>query len=674
MLRLGLSGCRSVTATMPWRSLGQSLGGEAGFRPRFAVERYSRIRADGLRTLRVFSTTPPPPQDKPSRTLRYGRRAAYVALGLGAIYAFDKYYNASAISRNLRTVWTCALITLDYKFNFTPEKSEKIPELHERVAQRMYDLLTSNGGLYIKIGQAIGANAAVLPKAFQNKFASLFDDAPQLPYSTIHNVFLKELGAPPDGPGGIFEIFEKEAVASASIAQVHKAKLWGKDEWVAVKVQKPDVSIQMEWDLTIYGGVMWMFEREFELPVYFAVDFVSDHLRQELDFEREAENASKTAAFIESEPTLRGKVYIPKVYPEYSTKKVMVAEWIEGVRLSDRKGIRRLVGEKEPIVEDAVPRSVASAPSTDLSSSSIAPAPSPISVKSPSTSFTFPAKPLKGGTQSIMHTMVSLFSAQMFNWGWVHCDPHPGNIIIRPSPTSPTQPQLVLIDHGLYVQVPEQFKREWVDLWRGMLSGDFSQVENVTKSWGMGMPDLLASFTLMKPVVLRRNRKKVQKEVKDEEKKERRPLTQYEQSVLMKQKLKGFLTDTDRMPKVLIFLTRNMRMVQGNNQSLGSPVNRIKITGYWASKSQIRNPNLSFGQRIREWWSHIVFRGVMLSLDISFWKTKFIAWLGDVRYRLFGGDDSSRKKRNFEEELERNMREFAREGLGIDVGEGVFAG
>jgi aarF domain-containing kinase len=119
--------------------------------------------------------------------------------------------------------------------------------------------------------QAIGANAAVLPKSFQQKFASLFDDAPQLPYSIIHKVFLNELGAPPDGPNGIFEIFEKEAVASASIAQVHKAKLWGKDEWVAVKVQKPDVGIQIAWDLNIYRVVMWMFERAFELPVYFVV-------------------------------------------------------------------------------------------------------------------------------------------------------------------------------------------------------------------------------------------------------------------------------------------------------------------------------------------------------------------------------------------------------------------
>lgn len=295
------------------------------------------------------------------------------------------------------------------------------------------------------------------------------------------------------------------------------------------------------------------------------VDFVADHLRQELDFEREAENARKTAEFVENEPRLKGKVYIPKVYLEYTTKKVMTAEWIDGVRLSDRKAIRKLVGEKEPVVDAHTPAIVASAPSVEDAATSSAP--TTFVESQPATTFDFPAKPLKGGTKGIMQIMVELFSAQMFEWGWVHCDPHPGNVLIRPSPINPTQPQLVLIDHGLYVHVPDEFKSGWVRLWRGMLSGDFGEVEDVTKGWGIGMPDLMASFTLMKPVVLRRNRKRKEKEKKvgevEGEKKERRELTQYEKSVIMKAKLKGFLQDTDRMPKVLIFLTRNMRMVQG---------------------------------------------------------------------------------------------------------------
>ncbi|SRR6266550_3750062 len=111
----------------------------------------------------------------------------------------------------------------------------------------------------------------------QVKFASLFDDAPQIPYSVVRKVFEKELGRPPSGPGGVFEVFEEKAVASASIAQVHKAKLWPKpgdteEKWVAVKVQKPSVAKQMEWDLAAFRIVMWMFEHwAFDLPAYFVV-------------------------------------------------------------------------------------------------------------------------------------------------------------------------------------------------------------------------------------------------------------------------------------------------------------------------------------------------------------------------------------------------------------------
>ena len=279
-------------------------------------------------------------------------------------------------------------------------------------------------------------------------------------------------------------------------------------------------------------------------------DFTSDHLRQELDFVREANNARQTAEFIAKEPLLRDKVYIPKVYPEYSTKKVMVAEWIDGVRLSDKPGIFRLMGEKPP-------------PHLDQRSSSPDPFSATALVASPISSSTssliMPDKPLKGGVKIIMQTMVELFSAQMFEWGWVHCDPHPGNVLIRPSPSNPRRPQVVLLDHGLYVRVPEDFKREWVRLWRAMLVGDYQGVDAVTRGWGMGLPDLMTSFTLMRPTILSKGRKKKEKKADDKQK----PLTQYEMSVGMKAKLKEFLTDTDRMPKVLIFLSRNMRMVQG---------------------------------------------------------------------------------------------------------------
>lgn len=253
-------------------------------------------------------------------------------------------------------------------------------------------------------------------------------------------------------------------------------------------------------------------------------DFINSHLRQELDFVQEAQNARVTAQFVAAEPRLAHKVHIPKVYPEYSTKKVLTAEWIDGVRLSDRAAIQRLMGEED---QDAFASSSRIHPSLE-------------------------GVRLKGGVRSIMQTMVELFSAQMFSWGWVHCDPHPGNIIIRPHPSNPRYPQLVLLDHGLYVRVEESFRKQYATLWRGLLAADWHAIERVATLWGIGTPDFFASATLMRPV-------RYGKTGNGHGNGSIEGLNQYEQSVRMKAKLKRFLLDTDKMPKELIFLGRNMR-------------------------------------------------------------------------------------------------------------------
>lgn len=185
-----------------------------------------------------------------------------------------------------------SIIALDYKINFTPENSKGIPAIHERVAERLFDLMVSNGGLYIKIGvslahssvvdhtnvsptgQAVASNAAVLPPAIQTKFAKLYDDAPQVPLSEVLKVFESQFHRPPSGPDGVFEFFDPVAVASASIAQVHKAKLKEEDGggWVAVKVQKPDLEKQVGLDLAMFRFVMWAYENLiFDVKAYFFV-------------------------------------------------------------------------------------------------------------------------------------------------------------------------------------------------------------------------------------------------------------------------------------------------------------------------------------------------------------------------------------------------------------------
>jgi aarF domain-containing kinase len=109
----------------------------------------------------------------------------------------------------------------------------------------------------------------------QAKFSRLFDDAPQVPFADISRVLQEEFGLPPSGPDGIFAEFEETAVASASIAQVHRARLredGGPGDWVAVKIQKPAVAKQMEPDLAAFRAVMWIYEHwVFDMPTYFIV-------------------------------------------------------------------------------------------------------------------------------------------------------------------------------------------------------------------------------------------------------------------------------------------------------------------------------------------------------------------------------------------------------------------
>lgn len=603
-----------------------------------------------LRTLpkrhyRVFSTIAPSLRGTASKT--FLRRTGYVAL-LGATgYVVDQEFYASTAMRNLRTFWTCAIIAADYKLNFTPGKSDSILALHERVGDRLLNLFTSNGGLYIKFGQVIAGNAAFLPRPIQLKFSQLFGDAPQVPFADIARIFQEEFGRPPSGHDGIFAEFEEIAVASASIAQVHRARLKGQDgqpgDWVAVKVQKPAVAKQMEPDLAAFRAVMWIYEHwVFDMPTYFIVDFISDHLRQELDFVNESQNSIRMAEFVTKDSSLADRVYIPKVYPEYSTKRVLTAEWIQGVRLTDRQGLLNLMAPDSN-----------SKGTGDLSSKYMTPLGQPRIL--PSSDIDGDLGPLVGGTKWVMRTMIDLFCAQIFRWGWVHCDPHPGNIFIRPHPLHPHRPQLVLIDHGLYVKLTPEFRRQYSELWKALLAMDLSTLFKVAGQWGIGTPDLFASSVLLKPISFGSTKEKVLQQSKQ--------LSQYDASMQLKGKLKNFLVDTDKMPKELIFVGRNMRIVQGNNQMLGSPVNRIKIIGHAAADAIPRSPDLSFVGHVKERFHESVFYTVMASIDAAFWLTHTHMWKW-----ITGSADNSR----FEDELDRQMRDIAKNQYGIDIDPAVY--
>jgi aarF domain-containing kinase len=106
-------------------------------------------------------------------------------------------------------------------------------------------------------------------------------------------------------------------------------------------------------------------------------------------------------------------------------------------------------------------------------------------------------------------------------------------------------------------------------------------------------------------------------------------------------------------------------MVQGHNQSLLSPVNRIKITSLWASRSLTMSPSLTFMRRLGEYYRHVLFRTAILFLDVAFWMTRARQWI----QTKFGWESQG-----FEDELERTMRGFAKNNLGVEVAPEAFVG
>lgn len=265
--------------------------------------------------------------------------------------------------------------------------------------------------------------------------------------------------------------------------------------------------------------------------------------------------------------------------------------------------------------------------------------------------------------------MVATFSAQMFKFGYLHCDPHPGNLLIRPHPKS-GKLQMVVIDHGLYITEPEKFRQQYCLFWKSLFLNDLETIRSISADWGVGAPDLLASATLMRPYhhdpttrhmsAAASNGRKTDKQRKEEA---------YAAQLAIKEKLKSFLLDQEKIPQELMFIGRNMRIVQSNNQNLGSPVNRISITAKWASRSLSSVPNQTLPQRIRNTFSHFRFVVTVGLLDFGFWAFEFKRWVASG----FG----LRKNYNdlgFEDEIQRNLKLMAKENFGIEINETTFNG
>ncbi|KAG9231264.1 ABC transporter [Amylocarpus encephaloides] len=633
-----------------------------------AIKSLPRVAKRSIQTERFSAFAPPTPESlgkaAPPKQYRgaitWARGLLYTTVVVGGVYLVDTQLYASSITRSLRTFGLGIVVAMDYKLNFRPNPllGGTIEDLHRRSAEKMFNLLHQNGGLYLKIGQAIAMQSAVLPPEFQTMFARMFDDAPQNDWSDVERVIREDFGG--QSPEEVFGVsftnepglgtMEKRAKASASVAQVHWARLADGRE-VAIKVQKREIAHQVGWDLWAFRVVMKVYTSWFDLPLYSLVPYITERLMLETDFVNEADNSERMAALVEGEPRLRGRVYIPKVYRELSSKRIMTAEWIEGVRLWDKEALQGTwqggYGKGSP-----------GANGTPLSAPPI-----------PPNNGTGNLKPERDGwkgrngtgglglsLKEVMTTMVDLFSAQMFLWGLVHCDPHPGNIFIRRKPNGQTE--LVLIDHGLYVAMQPKFRHEYCQFWKALMTFDNKTLSDITSAWGVKAPDLFASATLMRPY--EGGDSSTKNRITDELKGKTQAERHYEVQERMRQGVREILSEEENFPRELLFIGRNMRIVQGNNQFLGSPVNRIKMTGSWASRSLVDSIDLPFGERFANAWRHLLFRFVLFGSDVVFYTSKVRQFLG------FG--------QGMEDDIEKQMKFLAKDQFGVELNHSVFEG
>jgi predicted unusual protein kinase regulating ubiquinone biosynthesis (AarF/ABC1/UbiB family) len=287
------------------------------------------------------------------------------------------------------------------------DMEERWREQHRRNAEDLYDAAVELQGLILKGAQLLGSRPDVLPPDTVSVLSRLQDRVPARPYAVVRRAVERELRRPLTA---VFRRFSKAPVASASLAQVHEAELLD-GRRVAVKVQYPGIGALVQSDLgslRFMLGALARVERDFDWQPL--LDELGDAVPRELDFVREARSAERVARDLAERPDLR----IPRVIWELTTRRVLVMEFMEGIRIGDQPALR--------------------AAGVDVG--------------------------------RLARSLLEIFCEQILEHGFFHADPHPGNLLVQPD-----GPRLVLLDFGLSKELPREFRRGVVDFAAALLSG-----------------------------------------------------------------------------------------------------------------------------------------------------------------------------------------------------------
>ncbi|HHU68727.1 MAG TPA: 2-polyprenylphenol 6-hydroxylase [Thermoanaerobacterales bacterium] len=280
--------------------------------------------------------------------------------------------------------------------------NSKTQEPPATLARRIRGALEELGPTFIKFGQVLSTRSDIISSEIASELEKLQDNVPPFPFTEAKEQIERELG------GSIYDFFyeiDEQPLAAASIGQVHRAVLKNGKE-VVVKVQRPNIEEIIERDLEVLFNIARVFERRTEIgKVYSLEDIVEEFaraVRDEMDYSREGRNAEK----LKHNFSDINFVYIPEVYWEFTTKRVLTMELIEGIKVSN-------ISELKKAGHD---------------------------------------------TEYIARKLAEIFLKQVLIDGFFHGDPHPGNVFIMDTG------QIALIDFGVVGRIDEKLKYKFIDL------------------------------------------------------------------------------------------------------------------------------------------------------------------------------------------------------------------
>lgn len=234
----------------------------------------------------------------------------------------------------------------------------------------------------------------------------------------------------------VFSYFNPIPVGVASLAQVHEARVASNNEKVAVKIQHPKVKSRSLVDVATMEFFVLVASKVFpDVKLMWLIHEIKRNLPKELDFLHEAHNADTVRRMFSHLNYLK----VPTIHYELSSDKVLTMEFCEGAQINDIEYFRR-----EKIDPYDVCRKIG-----------------------------------------------RLYSEMIFIKGYIHCDPHPGNVLVRKNPAG--SPEIVLLDHGLYSTLPDDFRVDYCRLWNALLKPDKDEIKRICIKMNVGeLYDLFA--------------------------------------------------------------------------------------------------------------------------------------------------------------------------------------